>query len=288
MSPHESSLRKNSRRSKPGGDAGGDASLFTVAATTIARQETTEVEAENEDITRPVRRCVSNPSRPQLTEESLLQLEQSLPGYRLAHRNLHHWFFYIQSTILDSFDTYRDIPDPDFYPNCFNSPVSETPLSEADFQESHHSPAGSTDLFGNTVRLAQEIQVVIPSRASSGLPYPWSASSNSIESNPGSSSSGSVVSLPEPVLPASTLVALAEIPLQSPELLQPVESRQSHSHTRRRISSSSESSFHPYEASPPRTSAPPLALRRRITRSRSQHVSRAAIDPSKVITLSDS
>jgi hypothetical protein len=179
MSLHES---RSSKRSKPVGDsksASAKRELFTVARTTDQLETTIEVEEEVEDITRPVRSCVSNPSRPQLTEESLLQLEQLLPGYRLAHRNLLHWFFYIESTIQDSFDTYRDLPDRDFYPTCFGSPHSETPLSQADFQESHHSLASSTDLFGNTVRLAQEIQVVIPSRASSGLPYPRISASTS-------------------------------------------------------------------------------------------------------------
>ena len=86
MSHHESSSKKSSKRSKPSGDAKGDASLFTVARTTDQWETTTEVE-DDEDITRPVRSCVLNPTQ-QLTEESLLQLEQSLPGYRLAHRNL--------------------------------------------------------------------------------------------------------------------------------------------------------------------------------------------------------
>jgi len=58
MSLHES---RSSKRSKPikgskTGDAREDASLFTVA-------RTTEVEVREEDITRPVRSYVSNPSR---------------------------------------------------------------------------------------------------------------------------------------------------------------------------------------------------------------------------------
>jgi len=65
MSLYES---RSSKRSKPikgskSGDAGGDASLFTIVRTTD-QLETTEVEAREEDITRPVRSCVSNPSRP--------------------------------------------------------------------------------------------------------------------------------------------------------------------------------------------------------------------------------
>jgi len=113
------------------------------------------------------RSTASSSSRPQLTEQTLLQLEQSLPNYRLAQRNLNHWFFYIESTIQDTFDTYRGLPDLDFYPSAFDGPHSTVPLSQADFQESHHSPAGSSDLFGFTVRSPREIQVVIPSRAPS-------------------------------------------------------------------------------------------------------------------------
>jgi hypothetical protein len=286
MSLHES---RTSRRSKSvsgntgntGNKPASDGDLFTIARTD--RLKTTEVDNKSEDISRPIRSCVSNPSRPQLTEESLLLLEQSLPGYRLAHRNLRRWFFYIESTFQDSFDTYREYPDRDFYPSCFESPLSETPLSQADFQESHHSPAGSTDIFGHTIRLTQEIQVVIPSHTSSGLPYPrLSAPSDSIESSFGSPSSESVVDHTfEPPPPASTS-APAEPLLQSSESQQPLDTRQSRSRTRPRSPSSSDDpSYHPQLASP-------LSLRRRITRSRSQHVSRAVIDPStEVITLSD-
>jgi hypothetical protein len=273
MSHHESSSKKSSKRSKPSGDAKGDASLFTVARTTDQLETTTEVE-DNEDITRPVRSCVLNPTQ-QLTEESLLQLEQSLPGYRLAHRNLLHWFFYIESTIQDSFDTYRDLPDRDFYPTCFGSPHSETPLSQADFQESHHSLASSVDLFGNTVRLAQEIQVVIPSRASSGHYLRLSAPSDSIESSLGSPLSEPTIDHSSEPLPASTPTPAY---LQSSELQQPLRSRS----RPRSPSSSSSSSYHPQIASP-------LPLRRRITRSRSQRVRRQPLDPSiEVISLSDS
>jgi hypothetical protein len=81
MSHHES---RESKRSKSVDTV---EELFTVARTTD-QLESTEVEDEDEDITRPVRSCVLNPSQPQLTEETLLQLEQSLPGYRLAQRNL--------------------------------------------------------------------------------------------------------------------------------------------------------------------------------------------------------
>jgi hypothetical protein len=151
MSLYESRKSKRSKSASAGGE------LFTVARTTNQLETTTEVEDNEEDITRPVRSCVTDPSQPQLTEESLLQLEQSLPGYRLTQRNLNRWLFYIKSTIQDSFDAYRGLIDPDFYPSCFDGPYLETPLSQADFQESHHSLASSTDLFGYTVRLAQEI-----------------------------------------------------------------------------------------------------------------------------------
>ena len=101
---------------------------------------------------------------PPLIEQSLLQLEQSLPNYRLAQRNLDHWFFYIQSTFQDTFDTFLGLSDPDFYPSAFEAPGSTTPLSQADFQESHHSPAGSSDLFGYTARTPPpELQVVVKS-----------------------------------------------------------------------------------------------------------------------------
>jgi hypothetical protein len=266
MLPHES---RKSKRSKS-----------AVAGTTNQLLSTEVVEDGIEDIT-PVRGCVLNPIQPQLTEESLLQLEQSLPGYRLAQRNLHHWFYYIESTFQDSFDTYRDYPDRDYYPSCFNSPVSETPLSQADFQESHHSPVGSTDLFGNTVRLAQDIQVVIPACAStSGLPHPQSSGffSSSIESSFGPSSP--VVDYPpESPRPASTL---APAELSHSELQQPLDTRQSRSRSRPRSLTPSNSSYHPELRSP-------LSIRRRITRSRSQHIRRKLPKASdEVISLLDS
>lgn len=53
------------------------------------------------------RSAVLSPSYPQLTEETLLELEQSLPNYRLAQRNLNHWLYYIKATVKDTFDTFR-------------------------------------------------------------------------------------------------------------------------------------------------------------------------------------
>ena len=75
MSLHES---RSSKRSKPVGDsksASAKGELFTIARTTNQLETIIEVEEEVKDITRPIRSCVLNPSRPQLTEESLLQLE---------------------------------------------------------------------------------------------------------------------------------------------------------------------------------------------------------------------
>ena len=145
---------------------------------TPKREETSREEGDKR---KGRRSTTSSSSRPQLTEQTLLQLEQSLPNYRLAQRNLNHWFFYIESTIQDTFDTYRGLTDLDFYPSAFDGPHSTVPLSQADFQESHHSPAGSSDLFGFTVRSPREIQVVIPSRTHSPsrapLPVPLSQAS---------------------------------------------------------------------------------------------------------------
>jgi hypothetical protein len=275
MSLHESRSSKRSKPSRDSKSAGTRGELFTVARSTTNLLETTTEVEDDEDITRPVRSCVTDPSQPQLTEESLLQLELSLPGYRLAHRNLHHWFFYIESTIQDSFDTYRGLTDPDFYPSCFDGPYSETPLSQADFQESHHSLAGSTDLFGYTVRLAQEIQVVIPSRASSGLPYPRISVSTSSDESSSKPPSSSPVVYPSEPLPASISTPAY---LQSSELQQPLDTRQSRSRSRPRSSSSS--SYHPRIASP-------LPIRRRITRSRSQRIHRQPTSSVEVISLSD-
>jgi hypothetical protein len=130
---------------------------------TSKREKTSGEEGDK----REGRRSTASSSSYPLTEQTLLQLEQSLPNYRLAQRNLNQWFFYIESTVQDTFDTYRNLPDLDFYPSAFDGPYSTVSLSQADFQESHHSPAGSSDLFGFTVRSPREIQVVIPSRAHS-------------------------------------------------------------------------------------------------------------------------
>jgi hypothetical protein len=272
-----------SKRSKSIG-ARGDASLFTVARTTDQLETTTEDEDNEEDITRPVRSCVSNPSQPQLTEESLLQLEQSLPGYRLAQRNLDRWFFYIQSTFLDTFETFRNIPDPDYYPACFDSPKSTVPLSQADFQESHHSITGSSDLFNFRARSPQEIQVVIPSRSQSTIHCPRiSLSTESVES----AAEAGIAEPPQPLEPSITSPVAT-----SPE--PPVPS------TLARAESSSSSDYQqpvPSRRSRPRNTsstsrlASPLALCRRITRSRSCHIRRSPqpISPSaEVISLSDS
>jgi len=98
-----------------------------------------------------------------LTEESLHQLELSHPRYWEAQRNINRWFHYIQSTIQDAFDTHAGIPDRDYIPadSLYLSTLSEVPLSQADFQDSH-SPASSRDYFNWSVRPLSQLQVVIP------------------------------------------------------------------------------------------------------------------------------
>jgi hypothetical protein len=100
---------------------------------------------------RPVRSCRENPSHT-LTEESLLLLEKQQPHYRLSQRNLERWFYYLESTYQDTFDTFLGLPDDDYRPHWIKHCPSEISLSRADFVESHHSIASSTDLFGFTVR----------------------------------------------------------------------------------------------------------------------------------------
>jgi hypothetical protein len=140
-------------------------SLFT------SKHEETDGEGGDTLVEESIKRsAVLSLAYPHLTEETLLQLEQSLPNYRLAQRNLNHWFYYIEATVKDTFDTFRDLPDRDFHPGAFDSPLSVLSLSQAHFQESHHSPAGSSDLFGFTVRSPCEIQVLIPSRTQSAAP----------------------------------------------------------------------------------------------------------------------
>jgi hypothetical protein len=120
-----------------------------------------------------VRSCVANPPREPLTEDTLLKLEQSQPHYRLAQRNLDHWFFYLESTFQDVFDTHIDRTDPDFYPSCFEQPGSVVSLSQADFQETHHSLASSIDLFGLTARSPPpDVQVIISQPVSAPPPTP--------------------------------------------------------------------------------------------------------------------
>jgi hypothetical protein len=114
---------------------------------------------------RPLRSCRVNPTfTPPLTEESLLSLEQSQTPYRLAQRNLDRWFYYLESTFQDAFDTYRGREDKDYIPHYSEwIGKSITGSSQADFEETHHSIASSVDLFGFTVRSPlPEPQVVIP------------------------------------------------------------------------------------------------------------------------------
>ncbi|PMD14999.1 hypothetical protein NA56DRAFT_754242 [Hyaloscypha hepaticicola] len=61
---------------------------------------------------------------------------------------------------------------PNFYP-ITSEPESVISLSQADFQESHHSPASSANLFGLTVRSPPpDVQVVVPSRTVLSPPAP--------------------------------------------------------------------------------------------------------------------
>jgi hypothetical protein len=109
------------------------------------------------------RHCVEYPQTAHLTEHTLLELEQSQPHYRLAQRNLSRWFYYLEDTFRDSFDTYLDRPDRDYFPSAFEERGSEVALSQADFEESHLSVPSSTDLFGFTARTPPpDVEVVIP------------------------------------------------------------------------------------------------------------------------------
>src|SRR5690349_16753236 len=80
-----------------------------------------------------------------LTEQSLLELEQSQPGYRRFERLLDHWAYYLESTTQDFFETYFGSADPDYYPLCFEKERGELPLSRADFSESHITTLSSAD-----------------------------------------------------------------------------------------------------------------------------------------------
>jgi hypothetical protein len=62
---HESSSKKSSKRSKPGGDSkptGARGELFTIARTTNQLETIIEIEDNKEDITRLVQSCVLNPT----------------------------------------------------------------------------------------------------------------------------------------------------------------------------------------------------------------------------------
>jgi hypothetical protein len=94
-------------------------------------------------IKRHRRRCLERPKSVPLIEQSLLELEQSQPGYRQLGRVLDHWFFYLQDTTADFFSTFIGPPDRDFHPPCFEERGIVLSLSQADFQESHVSPPSS-------------------------------------------------------------------------------------------------------------------------------------------------
>lgn len=115
--------------------------------------------------------CRDRPRAVPLTKESLSQLERSRPGYRRLERLLDHWFFYLQSTTENFFNTYSEFRDP-LYRQLSKSPeVSCVSLSEADFQETHVSAPSSCEIYGLTVRSPPpEIQVIIPLRIHSEVP----------------------------------------------------------------------------------------------------------------------
>lgn len=130
--------------------------------------------------------CVLYPSIAPLTEETLLQLEQSQPRYRLAQRNLNHWFYYLESTIQDTFDTFANISDKTYNPASFTgSNGSILSLADADFQESHVSPPSSADIFGLTTREPlPNVEVVIRNSQSSAGRTSSSLDSSSSSWNP--------------------------------------------------------------------------------------------------------
>jgi hypothetical protein len=221
------------------------------------------------------RSAVLSPAYPQLTEETLLKLEQSLPNYRLAQRNLNHWFYYIEATVKDTFDTFRDLPDRDFHPGAFDSPLSVLSLSQAHFQESHHSPAGSSDLFGFTVRSPCEIQVVISSRAQSAAPSKPPSVEPSVSKQPSIEHPNEAPRSPLLASPEDTLSDFFQFDPE-PQLQPPFEPILFPS----RPSSSGSDSPRSHGALPSRPS--PSQPPRRLTRLRPRHKRRKAIDFSSV------
>jgi hypothetical protein len=126
-------------------------------------------------------RCIKRPKPIPLTEQSLLELEQSQQGYRRLERLLDHWFFYLQDTTANIFSTYIGTPDCDFHPPSNKEEGSILSLSQADFQESHVSSPSSVDLFGLTARSpSPRAQVVIQvPRAPSNTPQETQSSPHS-------------------------------------------------------------------------------------------------------------
>ncbi|KAH8591196.1 hypothetical protein B0O99DRAFT_690803 [Bisporella sp. PMI_857] len=82
----------------------------------IRAEDDAESSSKVRENIRPRRHCVLQPSIVPLTEETLLQLEQSHPRYRLTQRNLNHWFYYLESTLQDTFNTFAGIPDKTYKP----------------------------------------------------------------------------------------------------------------------------------------------------------------------------
>jgi hypothetical protein len=145
-----------------------------------------DVESSNEvSEVRLRRHCVLQPSIVPLTEETLLQLEQSHPRYRLAQRNLNHWFYYLESTFQDTFNTFAGIPDETYkLESSAGNNGSILSLADADFQESHVSPPSSADIFGLTVcEPLPEVEVIIPDSRTSAGRTPSSSSSSSESSS---------------------------------------------------------------------------------------------------------
>lgn len=135
-------------------------------------------------------------------------------------------------------------------------------LSQADYQETHHTSAGSSDLFVYIARSPREIQVVIPSRGLSSSIDPRQSSSP--EPAPLSNSEH-----PRPPQRSSSLQVGPHPSLQRPSSLQrhPRPSPQGPFSLQRRsrspLTSTPPSLFHPQPASP---------SLRHFTRSRSRRV----------------
>jgi hypothetical protein len=151
----------------------------------IRAEDDAESSSKVRENIRPRRHCVLQPSIVPLTEETLLQLEQSHPRYRLTQRNLNHWFYYLESTLQDTFNTFAGIPDKTYKPgSSAGNNGSILSLANADFQESHVSPPSSADIFGLTVcEPLPEVEAIIPDSRTSANRTSSSSSSDSSSSS---------------------------------------------------------------------------------------------------------